>query len=102
VDPSFLLSIVTCGTRGALNDTGYCNPEFEKLYDKQATITDPEQRLQAVYEAQRFIYREKPYLAVFYPKAIYAYNKSWKGFTPVVGGQPLNLYTTSFLENVYN
>ena len=41
-----------CGAEG-MEDSGYCNPELDKLFDRQSMETDPEKRKKLVWEIER-------------------------------------------------
>ena len=56
VDPDFMLSVVTKGQWCSWSDTGWDNPEYDALYEKQGTTIDPEERKQIVWEMQQMIY----------------------------------------------
>jgi peptide/nickel transport system substrate-binding protein len=61
-DPSYLLSIQTCGTlpddtgTGGNTDSFFCDPEFDKLFAQQATVFDPDQRAAIVGKMQSILY----------------------------------------------
>ncbi|MGZ4436987.1 MAG: ABC transporter substrate-binding protein [Nocardioidaceae bacterium] len=80
VDPDFMLSVMTCGSYNGWNDSGYCNPAYDKLYDQSTTATDPAQRHQIVNQMQQVLYHDKPYVVLGYNDVIDAYDSSWSGF----------------------
>ncbi len=80
VDPDFMLSALTCASWNAWNDSGYCNPQYDKLYDESTTATDSAKRHQLVHQMQQIVYRDKPYVVLGYNDAIDAWDKSWTGF----------------------
>ena len=41
VDPDFVLSVVGCDQYGGWSDTAYCNPAYDKLYQKQGVTHRP-------------------------------------------------------------
>lgn len=82
LDPDFMLSVLTCAQRGNNNDSGYCNPDYDKLYLKQAQIADRKERAKIVNEMQKLAYRERPYIALIYPHTLEAHSPSWTGFVP--------------------
>src|SRR2546430_12951636 len=41
IDPDFMLSVLTCDQFGGWSDSGYCNPEDDKLYPRQGGPTRP-------------------------------------------------------------
>ena len=87
LDPDFILSVLTCAQRGNNNDSGYCNPEYDKLYMQQAQISDRTKRAEIVNQMQELAYRERPYIALVYPQTLEAHSPNWTGFvsSPLVG-----------------
>ncbi|MEN5300157.1 peptide ABC transporter substrate-binding protein [Brucella sp. TWI559] len=82
LDPDFILSVLTCAQRGNNNDSGYCNPEYDKLYMQQAQIADRTERAKIVNQMQELVYRERPYIALVYPQTLEAHSQNWTGFVP--------------------
>lgn len=80
VDPDFMLSAMTCGSWNAWNDSGYCNPQYDKLYDETTTALDEAKRRQLVHQMQQIVYQDRPYVVLAYNDAIDAWDKSWTGF----------------------
>ena len=81
IDPDFMLMTVMCDQYGNWSDTGYCNPEYDALYAKQATEIDPAKRQAIVYEMQQILYRDHPYIFVAQSEFIRAYKGGWTGIT---------------------
>lgn len=81
IDPDFMLSVVTCDQYGGWSDTGYCNPEYDKLYVEQGATVDPEARKKIVWEMQEIQYRDKPYIQVAQKQNIQAYSSNWTNLT---------------------
>lgn len=82
-DPDFNLSLFTCGQaeEGGWSETGYCDPEWDRMYEEQATETDRLRRLEMVHEMQQYIYERRPYIVMAYPDALGAYrNDRFTGF----------------------
>ena len=96
-DPDFALSVLLCSQYGSWNDTGYCNPAYDELYDKQGTVLDPEERLQIVYEMQQILAHDRPYIFLGYKNSISAYDKSWTGFQHTMYGPYNALAATSMV-----
>ena len=82
IDPDFMLTTVMCNQYGNWSDTGYCNPEYDALYAKQATEMDPVKRQAIVHEMQQILYRDHPYIFVAQSEFIRAYKGAWGGITP--------------------
>ena len=90
VDPDFILSAMTCGSYNSWNDSGYCNPAYDKLYKEQARATDSAKRHQIVDKMQQMLYRDKPYIVLEYENIIDAWSKKWDGFVE----SPQGLYNS--------
>ncbi len=60
-DPMFLLSIATCDAiEPGTNETGYCNPEYDELYNAQAVETDFDTRVGIVLQMQEILLEDAP------------------------------------------
>ena len=92
-DPDYQLSTMTCdqlsyktgdGTiYGGLNDAFYCDPEYDRLYQQQATEIDPEARTEIAEQMQMMLYDANAYIVTEY----YDYLQAWRtdrftGFVP--------------------
>ena len=82
VDPDFMLSVVTCAQYGGWSDSGYCNPAYDKNYARQSTLTSVRQRQALIWQMQKTVYSDRPYLVLVYPDIIEAHTRQWSGFTP--------------------
>ncbi|HEU4566403.1 MAG TPA: ABC transporter substrate-binding protein [Marmoricola sp.] len=80
VDPDFILSVMTCDSWNDWNDSGYCNPAYDKLYQEQAVATDVAKRHQIVNQMQQMLYHDKPYIVLDYLKIVDSWSKDWDGF----------------------
>jgi peptide/nickel transport system substrate-binding protein len=109
VDPDFILSIFTCDQRppngGTYrnSDNYYCNAKYDKLYQEQKTIIDPQERKEVVWEMQRMVYEAQPYIMLWYDQDLEAYNNnSFTGYLPQPApeGVLLNNYTFANLAPV--
>ncbi|MCC6802414.1 MAG: ABC transporter substrate-binding protein [Anaerolineae bacterium] len=85
-DPGSTMSIFICGETvdGGWSDSGYCNPEYDRLYQEQTVTTDEETRLQIIWQMQQMIADDKPYIPVVYQKAISAFRNDRFQFPPDV------------------
>ncbi|HXF20123.1 MAG TPA: peptide ABC transporter substrate-binding protein, partial [Streptosporangiaceae bacterium] len=54
-DPDFMLSVLTCGSWNAWNDTGYCSKTYDSLYQAQSAAASAAQRQRIVYQMQQMI-----------------------------------------------
>ena len=65
---------------GGWSDSFYCNPAYDKLYAQQATELDPAQRENTVRTMQQMLYTDAPYIVLYYPDDLEAYNSAkWTG-----------------------
>ncbi|HET91062.1 MAG TPA: ABC transporter substrate-binding protein [Chloroflexi bacterium] len=74
-DPDFAMFIFTCDQReeGGWNDSGYCNEDFERMYEEQAVTVDQEERRELIWEMQQKLFDDRPYLVSTYYDNIQAY-----------------------------
>jgi peptide/nickel transport system substrate-binding protein len=74
-DPDFAMLIFTCDQReeGGWNDSGYCNEEFEEMYAAQAVTVDHEERRQLIWDMQKKLFDERPYIVLDYEQNVQAY-----------------------------
>ncbi|MEO8608099.1 MAG: ABC transporter substrate-binding protein [Chloroflexota bacterium] len=83
-DPGFLTSVFTCAETadGGWNDSGYCNPDYDKLYDAQSTAVKPEDRKAVLWKIQEMIAKDRPWIMVNYLDALAAYRSDRFTFDP--------------------
>jgi peptide/nickel transport system substrate-binding protein len=79
-DPSFILSVLTTeeipadnGDYAAWSDTYYSNPYYDQLFIDQQTTVNATQRQAIIHEMQQIVYRDCPYVVLWYPYYLYAY-----------------------------
>lgn len=73
-DPGFLLSVyLTSEIPTGTSETGYSNPTYDDLYDQQATELDLERRRELIWEMQRIVHEDIPYIIPYYDLAVQAY-----------------------------
>ena len=98
-DPDYQLSINTCGNRpdaegnGGTTQDGYCNPEFDKLYQAQHVELDQGKRAELVKQELAMNYEDTPSIVLWYPNQLEAYRSDrFTGFTkqPSDGGAIAN------------
>ncbi len=88
-DPNYILDIFTCDQRPpgpgeyANSDSYYCNPRYDALFDKQSRTTDSTERTNIVHRMQSILYRDEPYIVLYYNATLEAYRSDQvTGFTP--------------------
>jgi peptide/nickel transport system substrate-binding protein len=81
-DPSFLLSVMTSESiPSGMSESGYNNPAYDELYQKQLVEVDPATRKNLVWEMQKIVFNDTVYIVPFYAKAVQAFRtdrfKGW-------------------------
>jgi len=71
-----------CGAE--LNYNGYCNPEVDKLIDRQSSEADQEKRKQLVWEIERNLAEDGARPIIFYDRRATCWNPQVKGLTLMV------------------
>ena len=89
-DPDAMLSYLTCAQvpkaadDGSYNDAFYCSKAYDALYQKQRGELDETKRIAEVHQMQQIFYDDAPYVVMFRPTTLQAYNHDrFTGFTPV-------------------
>lgn len=87
VDPGTLLRVLTTGQLGNLNDAYYSNPAYDRLVLEQASKLDYEERKQLVWEAQKILYEDLPYIILFYGTELQLVREDQvSGLQPTISG----------------
>jgi peptide/nickel transport system substrate-binding protein len=92
VDPNFMLSTFTEAQYPVdqhdmtkWGDSFWINETYEELYILQQRAVDLNERQAIVHEMQRLLYFECPYVVLYYPKGLHAYNTDdWENFPDMV------------------
>jgi peptide/nickel transport system substrate-binding protein len=75
-DPTYLLSIQTCGTlpddkgQNGNTDAFFCNHQYDRLYQRQQTQFDPTQRVSTIASMQKILYANNADLILFYKSGL--------------------------------
>jgi peptide/nickel transport system substrate-binding protein len=75
-DPTYLLSIQTCGTlpedngQNGNTDAFFCNKEYDRLFAKQQTEFDAQQRAATIAQMQSILYAGNADLILFYKNGL--------------------------------
>jgi peptide/nickel transport system substrate-binding protein len=73
-DPNLLLAAMTCAQiPTGQSETGYCNPQYDLLYERQAAELDPARRRQLVWQMQQLVHQDVVYVIPFYTRVVQAY-----------------------------
>ncbi|MGA7863011.1 MAG: ABC transporter substrate-binding protein [Stellaceae bacterium] len=79
------------------NYTGYCNPEVDKLIDRQSAEADREKRKQLVWEIERRLAEDGARPIIFYPRGGTCTQPYVKGLTTMVN----SIYNGYRMEDVW-
>ena len=82
VDPDFMLSVVTKGQWCSWSDTGWDNPDYDALYEKQGTTVDEKERAAIVQQMEQMIYDNWVYTQLVEEQYIDAHVSGWDGMDP--------------------
>ena len=67
--------------------SGYNNPEFDKIADESARTMNRDKRQALIWEMQKIVMRDVPYLPLYNPKLIEAARKGrFTGWVQMLGG----------------
>jgi ABC-type transport system substrate-binding protein len=87
-DPNYILGIFTCEQRAPKpgvygnNDSFFCDPEYDKLYQQQLTATSTQDRIDIVQQMQQILYEQQPYIMLAYTNYLEAYRTDrFTGYT---------------------
>ncbi|NJD60364.1 MAG: ABC transporter substrate-binding protein [Anaerolineae bacterium] len=82
-DPDFFNTVFACGQIGYWNDSGYCNADYDTLYNSSRTALNKQDRINIVKQMQEKIYNERPWIVLLYNSVISAYRTDrFTGFSP--------------------
>ncbi len=102
VDPGFMLSCFTKAQILNWSDCMYSNPQYEQLYLAQGSTVDPAKRRQITDQMQAILYRDSPYIVLWYNVNVQAYRTDrWTGWhlIPPGRGAPFkNLLKTTYID----
>ena len=78
-DPDFQLSVVTKGQWCSWSDTGWDNPAYDKMYEKQGTLVKESDRMDLVHQMDKIIHDNWVYTQLVNEQGIAAYDPKWEG-----------------------
>jgi len=92
IDPGFMLSTFTTTQIGGWGDSQYSDPEYDRLFVRQAQAFDPAdpddttQRKAITDEMQKILYRDTPYIVLWYNLNLQAFRTdTWRGYAVAPG-----------------
>lgn len=89
-DPAFLLGVALCGEiPTGFSETGYCNEEYDALYDAQAIEQDSAARVDLIHQMQQMLVDDVPYIITYYQQVVEAWRTDtftgWNEGDPTLG-----------------
>jgi len=81
-EPDFQLSVVTKEQWCSWSDTGWDNPDYDALYQKQGTTVDENERASIVQQMEQMIYDNWVYTQLVEEQYIDAHTTAWDGMDP--------------------
>ena len=67
--------------------SGYTNPDFDRMADESARSIDREKRRKLVWEMQKILMRDLPWLPLYNPNLVEAVRtERFKGWVPMLEG----------------
>lgn len=91
-DPTSLLKFFQSSEIGASSDSFYENPEYDQLYEQQLREPDVAKRKELLAKMQEIVYRDAPYILLYYDSELDAYRTDkiggWQK-QPSANGTPL-------------
>jgi peptide/nickel transport system substrate-binding protein len=79
------------------NYSGYCNPELDRLIDRQSMEPDTEKRRQLVWQIERLLAEDSVRPVIFYARAAWCLQPRVKGMTLMVN----SIYNGSRYEDIW-
>ena len=95
IDPGYQLSAFATSQILNNNDSCYSNPTYDKLFAEQAAAVDRNQRVQIVQRMQQILYKQDPYVVLWYATNLEAYRANrWTGWqlAPLDAAAPVANY----------
>jgi peptide/nickel transport system substrate-binding protein len=95
-DPESILLVTTTSQYGALSDSGYSNPTYDRLYQRQFSEIDPKKRLAILWRMQRILAADRAYIPLVWADKLQAWSKKWTGLRET----PQGFFNESSNENL--
>jgi peptide/nickel transport system substrate-binding protein len=99
VDPDFMVQDFLTSEIGNFNDCSWSNAEYDALYGEQVSEMDWPKREEMVTRMQQIFYQEAPYVVLYYPRMLMAYNTDkWEGWVPYPGDNGMVVNTNMNMD----
>ena len=99
-DPAFLMGVTLCSEiSSGFSETGYCNPDYDALYEQQGVEPDHAARVDIFHQMQQILIDDVPYIIPYYQSNVQAYRTdTFTGWDESLG--PLGLEDPASLSIV--
>ena len=99
VDPDFMVQDFITSEIENFNDCSWSNAEYDALYEEQVSEMDWPKREEMVTRMQQIFYEEAPYVVLYYPRMLMAYNtEKWEGWVPYPGDNGMVVNTNMNMD----
>jgi len=99
-DPSRRLGYYTTEQIQGNNDAAWSDPQYDRLFQQQATTLDQQQRKQIVWQMEKIFYEQTPYVVLDYPKLLEGWNVgSWTGWKRIPTPDGAVAFITDNVDN---
>jgi len=100
VDPTFILSVFLTSQINGSSDCAWSNSTYDQLFEQQGSELDPQKRKELIWEMQKIVYEESPYIILTYAVETEAYNTgSWTGWVRAPEGKGGAFYTADNVDS---
>jgi peptide/nickel transport system substrate-binding protein len=100
VDPTFILSVFLTDQINDWSDCAWSNARYDDLFLQQASEMDPQKRKQIVWDMEKILYEESPYIILSYSTDLEAYDTgSWAGWVRAPEGKGGAFYTADNVDS---
>jgi peptide/nickel transport system substrate-binding protein len=100
IDPNYILGVFTTAQIANFSDCQYSNPAYDALYAQQQTTTDPTARLHIIWDMQKILYQQSPYIVLVYARNLEAYNSAkWAGWVRSPAGNGSVIYNADNVDS---
>ena len=103
LDPGETMTANTTAQIGATNEPSWSNAAYDALCQEQSQALDPATRRNLLWQAQRLMYEQLPWIVLAYPDYFEAYNTArWTGWTRVNNGSGPAFFTAGNVNTYLN
>jgi peptide/nickel transport system substrate-binding protein len=92
-DPDFQLSVVTKAQWCSWSDTGWDNPAYDKMYERQGTLVKESERMDLVHQMDKIIHDNWLYTQLVNEQGIAAHSPNWDGYDAQALGYNYTAFT---------